>query len=450
MPTDSNNNRYPVPVPFKGGPYDDDVNRNFDSLAVDVPDSGPIADRPDASNEFAPQRYYADNDGIEHFNTGSSWRAMGADPIPFQMARDGAIVPIAPGVGYLNAIDPETANSPVQDAINAVEAVGVSADGRYGAGTVLLPPGVTETPGNLHTLAGKRIIGWGREASILRVIDSSANGFAIGGNGGNVTKAYLDGFTIDGGDRAARSSGSAINAAYEPPDGNDANMIRVGFNIGQLQFQNWGGPDPVINNLGSFSATWNYLRATDYDGKFIYTTTGFHNNIGMISVNHGDVATEVIHFDGNAGVCFINSINIGGSVGKALVHDGGYARYGGLHIGHINMEPDADGGSTLSDPAPIKLLGPVPVSIKSMSQDDSLDSQFTVELGNHSFGGSNEGPGNNSIGPSIYRPSTAGVVTVTAPHVDPSWYYGSAASGIAYNGNSTRSCIPMYDLDFTV
>lgn len=76
MPTDQNNDRYPVNVPRGGEPYDQYINRNFDSLATDVPKSGPIADRPDASNEYAPDRYYATDEGVEYWNTGASWTSL--------------------------------------------------------------------------------------------------------------------------------------------------------------------------------------------------------------------------------------------------------------------------------------------------------------------------------------------------------------------------------------
>jgi hypothetical protein len=76
MPTDPSNDRFDVPVPYNEGPYDEYVNNNFDTLAVEVPDSGPIPDRPAAGNEFAPDRYYATDEGIEYYNTGGTWEVL--------------------------------------------------------------------------------------------------------------------------------------------------------------------------------------------------------------------------------------------------------------------------------------------------------------------------------------------------------------------------------------
>lgn len=82
MPTDPNNTRYPMQIPRGEGPYDDDLNAILDDLAVDVPDSGPIADRPAATNEFAPRWYYAADKQILYYNTGSSWQVNSAFRYP--------------------------------------------------------------------------------------------------------------------------------------------------------------------------------------------------------------------------------------------------------------------------------------------------------------------------------------------------------------------------------
>lgn len=365
-----------------------------------------------------------------------------------QSALDGAVVPIASGKGVADVIDIDSSSEPIQEAIDIIESVGVSADGRYGAGTVLLPPGTTQTPGGIHTLAGKRIIGWGREASIVEVTDTAANCFSLGGNGGNVTKAYLDGFTIHGGNRSDRTAGSAINATATESDSSTTNMITVGFNIGQLQFQSWGGPDPVIRDFGAFSSTWRYLRAQDYDGTFLHSQSGFHNNIGMINVNHDGMDDLVLNLETQSGVMYMNSINIGGDVGRALRYAPPYSRYSGLHIGHINIEPDSDHGGTLSSAeAPIELYGSAPTSIKSISQSDALTSDYTVVIGeNLNDDGNNPGAGNNKIGTILYNDAASKTpVGVVNSVRDPSWFWGTKAD-ITYNGHQTSSCYPLFNL----
>lgn len=78
MPTDPDNTRYPAPFSTGEDGWGDDMSSNLDQLAVDVPDSGPIADRPSPSAEFAPDYYYATDEQRQYFNTGTSWRAMDA------------------------------------------------------------------------------------------------------------------------------------------------------------------------------------------------------------------------------------------------------------------------------------------------------------------------------------------------------------------------------------
>lgn len=80
MPTNENNDRYDVPVEYNGGPYDTFINQNFDDLAEDVPDSGTIANRPDAGQDFAPQFYYATDERNLYHNSGSQWTTIHPTP----------------------------------------------------------------------------------------------------------------------------------------------------------------------------------------------------------------------------------------------------------------------------------------------------------------------------------------------------------------------------------
>lgn len=76
MPTDQNNTRYPFPFESGDDGWGDDMSSTMDQLAVEVPKSGLIADRPSAGAEFAPDFYYAEDKQIQYFNEGSTWRAL--------------------------------------------------------------------------------------------------------------------------------------------------------------------------------------------------------------------------------------------------------------------------------------------------------------------------------------------------------------------------------------
>lgn len=67
-------------MPFERGegPWNEQMDSNLDQLAVDVPESGSIGDRKNAGQPFAPQFYYAQEQGIWYYNTGSEWLEIGA------------------------------------------------------------------------------------------------------------------------------------------------------------------------------------------------------------------------------------------------------------------------------------------------------------------------------------------------------------------------------------
>lgn len=447
MPTDQNNDRYSVPVSRGGEPYDQYINANFDALATAVPDSGPLSERPDPSNDFAPKRYYATDDQIESINTGSSWRTHTVSAQAVQAARDGHVVAIAPGYGIAQAIAVGD-NTPIQSAIDAIEDVGNSHDGRYGAGTVLLPPGEIQTPGGIAALAGKTIRGWGIQSSIVTCTGSSQTCFTLGGEGSNMRNAKMTDFCVSGGDRSGRSTGSAISGSETSSNSLTTSMIDSGFNLGRMLFADWGGPDPVIEGTLGFSNRWKFVKALNYDGS-LYVGGGHDFYMGQINANHGSFDTPVIKIDGANGAVNIDQLNIGGTVGRTLYIDQPYSRYASVHVGHVNSEPDSSGGGTLSSaPAPVEIYGAPPVSIASISQDSSITSDYIVAIGgsqNYSSS-NNDGPANNQIGSILYgdNASTNKVGVLAAPK-SPSWYWGTGTE-VDYGGFASSAVIPMADV----
>jgi hypothetical protein len=104
MPTNPANDRYQMPYEYGADNYDEGLNNNLDQLAVDVPAAGTLSDRPDAGQEFAPDRYYAVDKGNEYYNTGSEWQVVSS---------------LSPSitVGKINAIDYVLDGDSIADAI---------------------------------------------------------------------------------------------------------------------------------------------------------------------------------------------------------------------------------------------------------------------------------------------------------------------------------------------
>lgn len=361
-----------------------------------------------------------------------------------QTSLDGFVVPVGKGLSAADAIDPSTTSTPIQDAINLVDATGVAADDKInGAGGVLLPPGEVDTPGEIYGLGGKRLIGWGRQSSIIRVTDSAANGFALD-YAANRHMTYLDGFAISGGDRSARTAGSAINFGATTADADTSGEASVGGNIGQLYFFNWGGPDPVISSLGVFSNHWGYLRGERYDGSFI-RMGGFDHIIERINLNHGSFDTPAIDLDG-PGAYRIGSVNIGGNVGRALRLDKVNSRHAYFDLDYLNIEPDkAHGGTLTSAPAPVELLGASPARIGNVSQDDRLTSDHIIYLAgsiNHA-GPANDGPGRNRIGVINYTDASTGRPILVGAAPEAHSHYWGVEGHIDYGGYSTSSVVTI-------
>jgi hypothetical protein len=126
MPTDPNNSYLPIETEYKQDGYHTYLNNGFDKLAKNRRVAGPLADRPNAGQEFAPAWYYAvdDNGGTEYYNAGSEWQRL-------------------PTIRYPQG----TTGAHIQAAIDDVAAAG--------SGVVALNPAMTYTTTNeLHLKPG--------------------------------------------------------------------------------------------------------------------------------------------------------------------------------------------------------------------------------------------------------------------------------------------------------
>lgn len=73
MPTDKANDWLPIKTEFKQDGYHKYLNNGFDKLARNRWAAGPIADRQNAGQDFAPRWYFATDEVKVYYNTGTEW-----------------------------------------------------------------------------------------------------------------------------------------------------------------------------------------------------------------------------------------------------------------------------------------------------------------------------------------------------------------------------------------
>lgn len=210
-----------------------------------------------------------------------------------QASWDGLVVPVAPGLGMEDAVDPSSTSTPVQDAVDAIDATGSGAQ----AGTVLLPPESVDEGAPLTNHRKKSFIGWGFASSTIRFTDLSADGLKQDTNeSDDFGDSYWDGLSISGADENNRTGGSAIHF-----NDHTANY----FNMGIVQFCNWGDPDPVIHFDGGhpFGFDWKYVISIDSNTNGVLTDdTGFTDGtIGHLKARLGD-GSVALNLNGNCGL----------------------------------------------------------------------------------------------------------------------------------------------------
>lgn len=127
-------------------------------------------------------------------------------PDGLRSAWEGLVVPVAPGLTGDDVVDPAGTDTPVADALAAIDSSG----DRPGFGTVLLPPTEIQEGAPIVPSQFIDIVGWGSHTSEIKFTDHSRDGFRINGirEGKFVT---LDGFTLSGDDMDARTGGSALH-----------------------------------------------------------------------------------------------------------------------------------------------------------------------------------------------------------------------------------------------
>jgi hypothetical protein len=208
-----------------------------------------------------------------------------------QVAWDGLVVPVAPGLGPADAIDPSETDTPIADARDVIKA---NADG----GKILLPPGgrVTEAA-TLTGLSRIEIVGSRARPATIEFTDLSADAIRVDGRADGAG-VYIDGVVLDGSDRRNRTGGSAIRFTG----------ICGFFNLGRVSFTNWIDPVIHMDTGHPFESKWYQIYGFNYDGRLLHMQdAGEPLHIGSVIPGPESPATSV-HLEYPSGYIRIDHI----------------------------------------------------------------------------------------------------------------------------------------------
>lgn len=267
------------------------------------------------------------------------------DTAQLQAAFDGLVVPVAPGLGMADAIDPENTTTPVQDAIDAIDATDWYKS-EWSPGAVLLPAGIIEENGALTNTLTKAFVGWGIFATELRFPDLSTPAIEqtpISGWPGDCMRTHWDGIRFHGVDGANRTA---------PGIRIDEDLVRA-FNVGRIAFQEWN--DVIVHDGGTwFESHWDWVTAQDIYGRSIVV-----NNVP---------------FGGSAWT--IAKLNCYRDNGAGRIIDARNSDGGNVMIRDFHIQVNAGGSNGGSGPPAVDVAGPTTGRFRI----DNLHYETTVGL----------------------------------------------------------------------
>lgn len=256
-----------------------------------------------------------------------------------------AVVPVGQGLGALDAIDPTTTQTPVNDAIDAVYDTGRG-------GHVWLPMGDIKQNDSIRPKPGVSIYGPGRSPHIgpptsqveitdpdshLIYFDSSENQTYSG--------IELDGFHVMG-QGADTHTGNALQFG-DPNKSKTNNQQAYGFHLGKLFFRRFQGSLIRVEQGGEpWACDLGYINAYGFDpgGTANSAVLDFTNalsvatHIGMIDAYPGasvsGTRSDFMRVSA-AGDLRVDFLNIGGTINRVLVQDDGG---GAIDIAGVNYE----------------------------------------------------------------------------------------------------------------
>ncbi|GGN16657.1 hypothetical protein [Halarchaeum nitratireducens] len=244
----------------------------------------------------------------------------------FAALRDGRVVAVAAGIGGA-AFDPTATATPVQDALDAVDAVG--------GGRVYLPPTTVTEAGPVRPHPNTGLYGCGMNVSVIHVRSSGTDGVRFDRDE-SVQRVALDGFELRG-PGVRKDTGVAIHYvdATDDPANDPADV-----HVGRLYCRQWGNSVlRVEEGVGPFQCRYDFLRADDCDagaaGALLdwRSEYGPANHFGTVvaypNARASGAPTTVLRQAG--GELAFEDVSVGGTAGTLVEQTDGRLRAGRLH-----------------------------------------------------------------------------------------------------------------------
>ena len=257
------------------------LNGNFRALDTDVEVRDTAANR----GQYTPtqgSKFLETDTGTVYLGDGTEWQRIGSlspGGVPgtaWFASVENLVVPVGAGLGVEAAVDPETTDRPVQDAIDAI--------GRDNEGAVLLPPTTVEEAGPIVGGNTKQLLGWGMLTSEIRFTDPEADGIAQDPDiVDDWQYSSVSGVRLDGGG-PSRTGGSAIHFEH---------AAVPAFTLDRVDIPEWGGPDPVVwADTGHwFDSVWGLVKVgntTSRGNAFQWDNGGSPNTYEHLTLNAGE------------------------------------------------------------------------------------------------------------------------------------------------------------------
>lgn len=184
--------------------------------------------------------YLGETAPVNRLDVGEIYNANGSKAV--QTAWDGMVVPVAPGLGAKDAIDPSTTSTPVQDAVNRVDEANSAGTDLVGGGAVLLPPEPITEEDTIQWKNAVSLYGWGIQSSIIDFTKTGKNADLVRINdAGRGSNNSVQGIVFGGGGVWLRgpgrdkTTGVGIRIGSEQNGGNLSRSLIGQINISDVQ-----------------------------------------------------------------------------------------------------------------------------------------------------------------------------------------------------------------------
>jgi len=367
----------------------DDAN---DNLTVSL--SGPITGvQIGTSSNPAPGSHF------QSVSTGQLLNEIGDAQIQAPFA--GLVVPVGPGLGMADAINPANTTTPVSDAIAVV-------NNGPGEGAVLLPPKVTEAaPVNVQSAIS--LLSPTGEAEI----EFTSTGSAQHGLVFNDVFGVRIGSLLLRGPGADVTTGEAVRFETNQSKGLNFGHITVaGWNNHAM---NMDGTEPFRSNLGGFTAL-DIDTGSASSNVVMRIRPGTSTFFDRIYLQPTDVSTaadsEGIRLVRGPGMV-ANEVTLDGTVGIGI-----RASNAPLDVDKIHYEPNGDNSAA----AAVVLLGQNPSRVGHVRYNNGVsnydpDYFYWLDSGNKF----------HRLGPRSQSAPGLNVVNINADPAGESWYFGPSA-----------------------